>query len=52
MTRTLAREVGGTGLGLAIVHKIIEAHRGDILIRSTPGSGTTITLLIPDSEEV
>jgi two-component system sensor histidine kinase HydH len=39
----------GTGLGLAIVHKIIEAHNGEIRIRSAPGKGTVFTLLIPIS---
>ncbi len=42
----------GTGLGLAIVHKIIEAHRGDIKTESRPGLGTTITIIVPDVEEV
>jgi two-component system sensor histidine kinase HydH len=37
----------GTGLGLAIVHKIVEAHNGEIKIRSTPGRGTVFTLVIP-----
>jgi two-component system sensor histidine kinase HydH len=39
----------GTGLGLAIVHKIIEAHNGEIRIRSAPGKGTVFTLLMPTS---
>jgi two-component system sensor histidine kinase HydH len=37
----------GTGLGLAIVHKIIEAHRGEIKVRSVPGHGTVFTIIIP-----
>lgn len=37
----------GTGLGLAIVHKIIEDHQGTIRVRSTPGTGTVFTILIP-----
>jgi signal transduction histidine kinase len=37
----------GTGLGLAIVSKIVEAHHGSIQVKSRPGSGTTITLLLP-----
>jgi two-component system, NtrC family, sensor histidine kinase HydH len=37
----------GTGLGLAIVHKIVEAHHGQIKIRSVPGQGTTVTVRIP-----
>jgi two-component system, NtrC family, sensor histidine kinase HydH len=42
----------GTGLGLAIVHKIMEAHRGDIKVNSSPELGTTITLTLYDSVEV
>jgi two-component system sensor histidine kinase HydH len=41
----------GTGLGLAIVHKIIDAHSGSVKVRSNPGLGTTITLILPDGEE-
>lgn len=38
---------GGTGLGLAITGRVIEAHRGKILLASGPGRGTVITLLLP-----
>jgi signal transduction histidine kinase len=41
----------GTGLGLAIVHKIIDAHHGIVKVKSKPGLGTTITLILPDAEE-
>jgi signal transduction histidine kinase len=37
----------GTGLGLAIVSKIIEAHRGRILVRSGAGKGTKVSLVLP-----
>jgi len=37
----------GTGLGLAIVHKIIEAHKGEIKVRSISGNGTAFTIFIP-----
>lgn len=38
---------GGTGLGLAITGRILEAHRGQILLASGPGRGTVVTLLLP-----
>jgi len=41
----------GTGLGLAIVHKIIESHNGEIQIKSRPGEGTTVTMVIPRALE-
>jgi two-component system sensor histidine kinase HydH len=41
----------GTGLGLAIVHKIIDAHHGTVKVKSKPGLGTAITLILPDGEE-
>jgi len=37
----------GTGLGLPIVHKIIEAHKGEIKVRSVSGQGTSFTIVIP-----
>lgn len=37
----------GTGLGLAIVYATIKGHRGEILLESEPGQGTTVTLRFP-----
>ena len=42
-----SREVGGTGLGLAIVKHIINRHRGRLRIESTPGQGSTFTVILP-----
>lgn len=42
------KEVGvGSGLGLSISHSIMEAHQGQILVRSAPGKGACFTLVFP-----
>lgn len=38
---------GGTGLGLAVSHQIVEQHNGSFDIRSRPGKGTEITIILP-----
>ena len=40
-------DIPGAGLGLAITHEIIELHKGEIEIESTPGKGTTVTVTLP-----
>lgn len=42
-----SREQGGTGLGLAIAKEIVNAHAGDINIRSEVNEGTEIIITIP-----
>jgi two-component system, OmpR family, sensor kinase len=42
-----SREAGGAGLGLCIVKTIAEAHDGRIEVQSTPGVGSTFTVVLP-----
>ncbi len=38
---------GGTGLGLAVAQSIVQAHHGDLLVRSQPASGATFYICLP-----
>ena len=42
---------GHIGLGLPIAKWIVDAHRGDIQVKSTPGVGTRIAVSLPAMEE-
>jgi two-component system sensor histidine kinase KdpD len=39
-------QIPGTGLGLSIAHRILQAHGGDLTVRSRPGE-TTFSLVLP-----
>lgn len=37
----------GSGLGLAIVNELVKMHHGRISVKSAPGKGTTVTIVLP-----
>ncbi len=42
-----SQKPSGTGLGLAIVSRIVEAHSGEVKLRSAIGRGTSFTVMLP-----
>lgn len=46
-----SRERGGTGLGLAIVKHILNRHRGELLITSMVGKGSTFTVVLDSMKD-
>jgi signal transduction histidine kinase len=45
--QALDSNITGTGVGLAIVKHVIEAHDGQITVRSEPEGGTRFTVMLP-----
>jgi signal transduction histidine kinase len=50
--RERARKHEGTGLGLPLSKRLMELHGGELELQSTPGAGTTVTILFPEERIV
>ena len=46
-----AAQIHGTGLGLPLAKSIMEAMKGQVTVKSTPGRGSTFTLHLPSVEQ-
>jgi signal transduction histidine kinase len=46
---SLARNQPGSGLGLAIVRHVVDAHGGQVTVRSAPTKGSVFTVVLPRS---
>jgi two-component system chemotaxis sensor kinase CheA len=46
-TAAQVTELSGRGVGMDVVKKTIQAMRGRVVIRTTPGQGTTFRLVLP-----
>jgi signal transduction histidine kinase len=43
----VAAQTQGAGLGLSLVHRIVEAHRGRVTVKSAKGAGSEFTVHLP-----
>jgi signal transduction histidine kinase len=46
------RSVDGAGLGLAIARAVVDAHHGRIELDTSPGKGSTFTIVLPQGKTV
>ena len=47
--KSRSKKTGGTGLGLAIVKHILDLHDADLMVDSTLGVGTKMTVILTKS---
>ena len=40
----------GSGIGLALVYRVVQDHGGQIEVRSQPGAGTSVMLILPSTD--
>ena len=46
-TDAVAAQIQGAGLGLSLVQRIVEAHGGQVSVKSAPGQGSEFTVQLP-----
>jgi signal transduction histidine kinase len=49
--KSRSRATGGVGLGLTIARRLVEAHGGNLSVRSEPGEGTEFMVRLPRNGE-
>jgi signal transduction histidine kinase len=42
-------KTAGSGIGLSMVFRTIQLHDGEIEVQSTPGTGTTFRIVLPQA---
>jgi signal transduction histidine kinase len=48
--KSRSRDTGGAGIGLSIVKELVQAHGGEVTVRSKPGEGSVFVVSLPLAE--